>query len=131
MVSRTNQKNRLKKIRENFLKILEILGKTVLIYRNNMPPKRTRQSARNSGSNTNRKESMPDSEYSGPELWVVDKVFDKRIGENGDTEWLVTWKDLSDQDGVQQTIQDAKWEPDEKLGLNLKMPGVGLYVIKK
>ena len=74
---------------------------------------------------------MPDSEYSGPELWVVDKVFDKRIGENGDTEWLVTWKDLSDQDGVQQTIQDAKWEPDENLGLKFKTPVVGLYVIKK
>ena len=56
----------------------------------------------------------------------------KRTDENGDTtEWLITWKDLSDQDSVQQTIQDAKWVPDEDLGLNLKMPGVGLYVIKK
>ena len=54
----------------------------------------------------------------------------KKLDENGDTtDWLITWKDLSDQDSVQQTIQDAKWVPDEDLGL--KMPGVGLYVIKK
>ena len=41
-----------------------------------MPPKRTRQSARNS-RNTPSKEPMPDLEYSGPALMVVDKVFDR------------------------------------------------------
>ena len=94
-----------------------------------MPPKRNRQTAKNSGLNPNSKESMLDSEYSGPELRVVDKVFDKRTAENGGTEWLITWKDLSVQDAVQQSVQDAKWEPDENLGLNFKMRGV--HVIKK
>ena len=62
----------------------------------------------------------------------LENMIFKKIDENGDTtEWLITWKDLSDQDGPVQTIQDAKWVPDEDLGLNLKMPGVGLYVIKK
>ena len=101
----------------------------MLIHRNNMPPKRTRQTAKNSGLNTNSKESMSGSEYSGPELWLVDKVFDKRTDENGGTEWLITWKDLSVQDDVHQSVQDAKWEPDENLGLNFKKRGV--HVIKK
>ena len=91
-----------------------------------MPPKRTRQTAKKSGSNPNITESMSGSEYSGP---AVDKVLDKRTAENGETEWLVTWKDFSVQDGVQESVQDAKWVPDENLVLNSKMGK--LRVVKK
>ena len=93
-----------------------------------MPPKKKTQTANNSGLNPNITESMLGSENSGPE-WMVDKVLDKRTTENGGTEWLITWKYISVQDGVQDCVQDAEWEPDENLVLDSKMGKI--QVIKK
>ena len=65
-----------------------------------------RQTAEKSGLNPSIIESMSGSGYSGPVL-VVEKVLNKRIAENGDTEYLIKWKNFSD--------KDATWEPKENL----------------
>ena len=44
--------------------------------------------------------------YSGPEL-IVEKVLNKRIAENGGTEYLIKWKDFGN--------NDTTWEPKENL----------------
>ena len=65
-----------------------------------------RQTGEKSGLNSSTVESMSGSGYSGPEL-IVEKVLNKRIAENGETEYLIKWKDFSD--------KDATWEPRENL----------------
>ena len=65
-----------------------------------------RQTAEKSGLNSSTVESMIDSGYSGPAL-IVEKVLNRRIAENGGTEYLIKWKDFSD--------QNATWEPRENL----------------
>ena len=63
-------------------------------------------SAEKSGLNLNTLESMAGSGYSGPEL-IIEKVLDKRVDENGGTEYLIKWKDFS--------VKEATWEPNENL----------------
>ena len=63
-------------------------------------------SAGKSGLNLNTLESMAGSGYSGPEL-IIEKVLNKRVDENGGTEYLVKWKDFS--------VKEATWEPNENL----------------
>ena len=65
-----------------------------------------RQTFENTGLNSSTIESMSKSGYSGPEL-IVEKVLNRRIAENGGTEYLIKWKDFSD--------NDATWEPRENL----------------
>ena len=65
-----------------------------------------RQTAEESGLNSSTVESMIGSGYSGPAL-IVEKVLNRRIAENGGTEYLIKWKDFSD--------QNATWEPRENL----------------
>ena len=65
-----------------------------------------RQTAEKSGLNSSTVESMIGSGYSGPAL-IVEKVLNRRIAENGGTEYLIKWKDFSD--------QNATWEPRENL----------------
>ena len=63
-------------------------------------------SAGKSGLNLNTLESMAGSGYSGPEL-IIEKVLNKRVDENGGTEYLIKWKDFS--------VKEATWEPTENL----------------
>ena len=65
-----------------------------------------RKTAKKSGLNPSTVQFMSDSGYSGPEL-IVENVLNKRTTENGGTEYLIKWKDFSD--------QDATWEPRENL----------------
>ena len=65
-----------------------------------------KQTGEKSGLNSSTVESMIGSGYSGPAL-IVEKVLNRRIAENGGTEYLIKWKDFSD--------QNATWEPRENL----------------
>ena len=65
-----------------------------------------RQTAEESGLNSSTVESMIGSGYSGPAL-IVEKVLNRRIAENGGTEYLIKWKDFG--------VKEATWEPIENL----------------
>ena len=68
-----------------------------------------RQIREKSGLNSSTVESISSSGYTGPQL-IVEKVLNKRTAENGETEYLIKWKDFSD--------KDATWEPRENLDCN-------------
>ena len=62
------------------------------------------KTAEKSGLNSSTVESISNSGYTGPEL-IVEKVLNRRTAENGGTEYLIKWRDFSD--------QDATWEPTQ------------------
>ena len=88
---RTNQNEMIDDGKQEDVEIIEEMNKT---------------SPEKSGLNPSILESMSGSGYTGPEL-VVEKVLNKRTTENGGIEYLIKWKDFSD--------QDATWEPRENL----------------
>ena len=92
--------------RQGSIKMMEQMDKSKCTTLFNEIDTLDETTAEKSGLNLNTLMSMAGSGYSGPEL-IIDKVLNKRVVENGGTEYLIKWKDFS--------AKEATWEPNENL----------------